>query len=119
MEKGNVVFTEGTKWLVGKDSRLYFWFDKWLDKGPLRSLIEGPLNKGEDQILLRDIIGFNGCRCNNISFSFPNPLTLEIKATPIPVSNSGTDHMTWISYLSGKFELKKAHKLATCEDINY
>ena len=91
MKKGNAIFTRGTKWLAGKDSRLSFWFDKWLDKGPLRSLIEEPLNKGEDQLLLRDIIGFNGCRWNNILFCFPKPLTLEIKATPILLSNSGTD----------------------------
>lgn len=54
------MFLEGSKWIAGKDSNLSFWTDKWLSKGTLRSLIEGPLKRGEDLLLLRNVVGFSG-----------------------------------------------------------
>ena len=48
IRKGEPVFKRGAKWVVGKDSKLSFWFDKWLDRGPLRSLIAGPFSRGEE-----------------------------------------------------------------------
>lgn len=39
---------------------LSFWFDKWLDRGPLRSLRPGPLNKWEESLLLKDVVSFKG-----------------------------------------------------------
>ena len=35
IRKGESVFNKGAKWVVGKDSKLSFWFDKWLDRGLL------------------------------------------------------------------------------------
>lgn len=54
IRKGELVFKKGSKWIVGRESNLSLWYDKWLDKGALRSLIEGPLNRGEEQIQLKD-----------------------------------------------------------------
>lgn len=39
---------------------LSFWFDKWLDRGPLISLRPGPLNKWEESLLLKDVVSFKG-----------------------------------------------------------
>ena len=91
MKKGASIFNKGIKWLPGRESGLSLWFDKWHKKGPLRSLIEGPLNRGEDQMLMRYISGFNGWRWEAISFDFPKSLALEIKATPLPLSANGED----------------------------
>ena len=35
------MFKEGLKWIVGKDSNLSVWFDKWMNKGhwPTQTLI--------------------------------------------------------------------------------
>lgn len=60
IRKGEGVFYKGSKWIAGKNSHLSLWFDKWLDRGTLRSLIEGPLNQGEEHITLQDIAGFSG-----------------------------------------------------------
>ena len=84
MKKGASVFNKGIKWLPGKESGLSLWFDKWHKKGPLRILIKGPLNCGEDHMLMRDISGFNWWRWEAISFDFSKSLALEIKATPFP-----------------------------------
>ena len=77
MKKGASVFNKGIKWLPGKENGLSLWFDKWHKKGPLRILIEGPLNCGEDHMLMRDISGFNWWRWEAISFDFSKSLALE------------------------------------------
>lgn len=33
LKKGMAIFNKGMKWIVGRNSWLSFWFDKWLDKG--------------------------------------------------------------------------------------
>lgn len=115
IRKDEGVFHKGSKWIVGKNSHLSLWFDKWLDRGTLRSLIEGPLNQGEEHITLQDIAGFSGWNWQGISFSFPARLLAEIKATPISFSTCDADRITWFSSPSGTFDLKEAYKLATMD----
>ena len=112
MKKGASVFNKGIKWLPGKESRLSLWFDKWHKKGPLRILIEGPLNCGEDHMLMRDISGFSKWRWEAISFDFSKSLALEIKATPLPLSANDEDRIAWAISTSGDFVLKEAYNLA-------
>ena len=71
----------------GNNSELSFWFDKWLDKGTLRSQILGPLNKGKESITLKDVVSFFGWNLQSLSFPLPTSTLLNIKATPIPFSN--------------------------------
>ena len=47
-------------WLVGKNSSPSFWFDKWLDKATIRSLVVGLLNRGEDELCIKDMVSPNG-----------------------------------------------------------
>ena len=65
-----------------------------MNKGNLRSQIEGPLNKGEKNLNLRDISNFSGWNWGSLSFTFPKSLTLEMKATPLPFSNQGEDRLS-------------------------
>ena len=60
LKKGKDTFNKGSKWIAGTDSELSLWFDKWLDKGMLRSLISGLLNKGEENIRLKDVASYFG-----------------------------------------------------------
>ena len=86
IKKGEAVFKWGSKWVVGRDSQLSLWNDKWLDKGPLKSLISGPLNRGKENIRLKEIANFSGWNWQNISFSFLAQLLSAVKATPISFS---------------------------------
>ena len=96
----------------GNNSELSFWFDKWLDKGTLRSQILGPLNKGEESITLKDVVSFFGWNLQSLSFPLPTSTLLNIKATPISFSNQRKDCVTWIASPNGDFKLKDAYHLA-------
>ena len=100
------------KWIVGKNSELSFWNDKWLGDGTLRSLIAGPLQRGEDHLLLKDIVQHNFWNLGDVSFSLPNHLNQKIKATPILITATSVDRIAWASSPSGDFDLKEAYKLA-------
>ena len=87
------MFKEGLKWIVGKDSNLSVWFDKWMNKGTLRSMLVGPLNKDEDHLQLKDVANLHGWKWDKLSFVIPKPPALDIKATPIPLSDARIDHI--------------------------
>ena len=89
-----------------------------MNKGTLRSQIEGPLNKGEENLSLREISNFSGWNWGNISFAFPKSLALEMKAIPLPFSNQGEDRLSWFSSPNGDFKLKEAYRLANKGDNN-
>lgn len=57
-------------------------------------MISGLLNKGEENLKLKDVTSFYGWNWEGLSFDFPNSLLLEMKATPFPFSNQGEN---WIS----------------------
>lgn len=48
MKRGNGILEQGTNWKVGSNNKLNFWYDKWLDMGSVRSLIEGPLRREDE-----------------------------------------------------------------------
>ena len=60
--------------------------------------------------------GFLGWTWSGCSFSFPDRLISEIKATPISFYARNTDRITWSSSPSGVFELKEAYKLASLDE---
>ena len=89
-----------------------------MNKGTLRSQIEGPLNKGEENLSLREISNFSGWNWGNLSFAFPKSLALEMKATPLPFSNQGEDRLSRFSSPNGDFKLKEAYRLDNKGDNN-
>uniref|UniRef100_A0A7N2M2K5 Uncharacterized protein n=1 Tax=Quercus lobata TaxID=97700 RepID=A0A7N2M2K5_QUELO len=109
---GEEVIKNGIKWIASKNSCLSLWFDKWMSKRPLRSLIVGPRNRGEKALLLKDFIQHNHWDWESISSVIPPNLLLKIKATPTPLFADGKDRIFWAFSPSGEFELKEAYRLA-------
>ena len=109
------MLNRGSKWVVGRDSHLSLWNDKWLDKGTLRSLISSPLNRGEESTCLNEVTNFSGWQWQKLSFVLPANLLAAIKATPISYSALYEDRLSWISSPSGDFELKEAYRLTCVE----
>lgn len=46
----------GSHWIIGNNSTLSFWYDKWSKLGSLRSLIQGPLIVEENGLMVKDAI---------------------------------------------------------------
>lgn len=90
-----------------------------MDKGPIRSLIARPLNRGEDGIFIKEVVNFSSWDWQNFSFSFPTQLALEIKATPISFSASNSGRISWSSSPNGIFDLKDAYKLASSQEGDF
>ena len=66
LKKRELIFKKSTKWIVGRTGTLSFWYDKWLNEGPFRCLIAGPLTRREEGLLLMDIA--SSCPlCNDTS----------------------------------------------------
>lgn len=46
----------GSHWIIGNNSTLSFWYDKWSKLGSLRSLIQGPFTVEENGLMVKDAI---------------------------------------------------------------
>lgn len=116
IRKGEATFAKGFKWVAGKESGLSFWIDKWMDKGTLRSLIYGLLNRGEEKVRLKDVTSFFGWNWEGLSFVFPRSILLSMKATPIPFSNQSEDQISLCLSPSGEFNMKDAYRIANTNE---
>lgn len=83
-----------------------------MSDGTIRSLVEGPLLRGEETLSIKDVIQHNSWNLGNISFSFPYSLRQRIKAIPLPMAATAVDHISWRSSPNGEFDLKEAYNLA-------
>ena len=55
MKKGYPTFVEGICWNVGRNSKLKFWEDKWVNGESLRELMAGPLQVEEYKLTIVEI----------------------------------------------------------------
>ena len=103
--KGRDIFKEGTRWSLGRDSNISFWFDRWTSKGPIRSLIHGPLTREEEELRVGDVaskFGWNWCK---ISMELPAKTYMEIKAMPHSCVLEEKDKLIWAATSNGELTL--------------
>lgn len=112
MQKGKDTFQKGTRWVVGRNSELSFWFDNWCSDGPLRSLVQGPLPLEEEKLKVKEVVTVSGWNWSKISIPIPDNVSTKLKATPVSLAARGQDRLTWGMSTHGGFELKSAYKLA-------
>ena len=74
-KKGGPIFKRGLKWIINNGIATNLWYDFWLPFGPLRTCIQGPLNREEADLLVADIRdeGRNWFQ-NVLSFDLPEDL---------------------------------------------
>ena len=86
--------------------------DFWLQEGTLRSLIQGPLTREEENITMRQYIDNEaGLRVFNLSFELLGQLLDTIKATPLFIDQNAEDVLHWAYSKNGSFFLKSAYLL--------
>ena len=83
VEKGKEICDLGAKWTIGSNSNLRFWHDKWLNVGALRSLVEGPLGRGEDKLMVKDAITNGSWDLQMLSVPLSPDIQNAIKATTL------------------------------------
>lgn len=83
MRKGKDVFTVGTKWVIRRESKHRFWLDNWPSQGPIRNLVQGPLNRGESSMEVKEVVSADGWNWLKLSFDLPLNIKMEIQATPM------------------------------------
>ncbi|XP_075654894.1 uncharacterized protein LOC142625070 [Castanea sativa] len=88
----------------------------WLNEGTIQSLVEGPLNRGEDEVTMIDLMQNGIWATDNVSLELPADVLKAIKATPIHRSARRKDQRCWVSSANGQFESKSAYLLAVNED---
>ena len=49
---------------------------------------------------------------DKIPFDFPTDIKLLIQATPISMTDRGSDRLTWMDNPKGNFDLKSAYNIA-------
>lgn len=112
MQKGKDTFQKGTRWVVGRNSELSFWFDNWCSDGPLRSLVQGPLPLEEEKLKVKEVVTVSGWNWSKISIPLLDNVSTKLKATPVSLAARGQDRLSWGMSTHGGFELKSAYKLA-------
>lgn len=116
MKKGEDVFKAGVKWIIGRNSEVNFWMDNWAPQGPLWNLVQGPLNRDEEKLKVKEVLMTNAWNWNKISFELPLSTKLEVQATPYAIAARSEDRLAWKTNSHGKFDLYSAYKLATSND---
>ena len=71
IKKDTDLFRQGSRWVIGRESNLSFWYDNWSHKGPLRHLIQGPLPFGVAEWKVKDLAAIGGWNWDMVPFDIP------------------------------------------------
>lgn len=104
--------------MVGKDCNLKVWYSNWIDKGPFKQLIQGPLTQEVNQLEIKDFILDSNWDWDRLSFDLPLEIRRMIQATPITITSRGSDKLAWAGSPQGTFDFKSAYKITSGQDCN-
>lgn len=112
-KKGGPIHVKGLKWSVKNGLQVNLWLDFWLPNGTLRILIEGPLTRYEDKVMLHQCFDIGtGWNLQNSSFVLPNQVLESTKGTPFSCDTNSEDSLIWAYSKNGSFSLSSAYLLA-------
>lgn len=95
------IFNLGLKRTITYGQDTSFWNDFWLPNGTL--------NINDHNMLVSDVLPLSDSLSPNISFTLPQEILREIKATPFSLSNDIKDQISWHSASDGIFTVKSAY----------
>ena len=97
--------------MPGYESNLNFWEDCWLNRGPIRYSIQGPLPQGLASLTLKDLHAPYGWNWVAIPFDIPSEIKVDIQTIPLPVVARSSDKLAWKFSAKGSFDMKSAYLL--------
>ena len=93
-KKGGPAYVKGLKWSMRNGEKVKVWNYFWLSLGTLRTLIEGPLNRDENLITVKQCFDQNHeWQAQCLSFDLSEHILNAIKATPLSCSNEIEDSL--------------------------
>uniref|UniRef100_A0A2N9I899 Reverse transcriptase domain-containing protein n=1 Tax=Fagus sylvatica TaxID=28930 RepID=A0A2N9I899_FAGSY len=116
LKKGEDICDKGSRWVIGSNSILRFWYDPWIKQGNLRSLIVGPLHYEEEKLLVKDVVVNGDWHLQHLSFVFPPSVLSVLQATPLRKSSVSEDKLCWMSSSKGDFDSGNAYCLAADQE---
>ena len=75
-------------------------------------MIRNPLTLEASHWEVKDVVTDTGWDWDKIPFDFPTDIKLLIQATPISMTDRGSDRLTWMDNPKGNFDLKSAYNIA-------
>lgn len=81
--------------------------------------MQGPLNRGESSMEVKEVVSTNGWNWSKLSFDLPLNIKLEIQATPYAIATRSEDRLSWAANSHGNFDLKSVYNLATTRSVNH
>lgn len=109
VRKGWDLYQRLTALCIGDGTHINFWHDNWSGKETIRSLVAGPLNKGEEDQKLNNVMRNGNWNPNTLSFTLPTDLLLRIHAIPIPQFGEDVPFCSLIKGL--KFDSKTTYNI--------
>uniref|UniRef100_A0A2N9FQ21 Reverse transcriptase domain-containing protein n=1 Tax=Fagus sylvatica TaxID=28930 RepID=A0A2N9FQ21_FAGSY len=104
---------KGKRWVIQNGKTINFWHDNWLDPGPLRQLISGPLLPHESEQKICELWDSHGeWDLRHLSFQLPDDITRLISATSRPITPILEDSFCWKPTSNGQFSSKSAYLIA-------
>ena len=112
-KKGGPIYVKGLRWTVRNGDFVNLWLDFWLPIGRLRELIIGPLNRGEEELSVRQCFDENHVwKPSSISFELPTSVLSTIKAIPFSYTPQTNDSLIWAYSKNGSFSIQAAYLIA-------
>lgn len=112
IKRGREVFSKGSMWMVSRGSNLSFWLGNWTKRGPIRHLIHSPLALEALHWEVKDVVMDKGWDWDKIPFDLPTDIKLLIQATPVSLTEKGSDRLARMDNPKGNFDLKSAYNIA-------
>lgn len=114
ISRGTQVLNLGTKHVIHYGLQTSFWHDVWLPQGTLQSLIHGPLQLHEENLVVADVFNEGGdWDWSKISFCLSSGITQDMCSTPRSPFSLADDKLSWGLTLNGDFSLSFAYLLVS------
>ncbi|KAH0780378.1 hypothetical protein KY290_006805 [Solanum tuberosum] len=110
IQNGWIDITKATKWIVHKGNKVNFLSDNWLPHhDTLRSVIQGSMAYGEENIEVSKIYHQGNWDFDKISFELPGNIKTIIKSYLFPQESTKEDKLVWGLKSNGLFSTSSAY----------
>ena len=109
---GFPIFKNGICWGIGNGHGVRAWLDNWINGDSFQGMIEGPLRKEDQELIVADLCRDHEWRWELLSFDLPDSIKNKVKAIAIQLFGNRKDSIMWKYSKYGDFSTNSAYQLA-------